>query len=347
MPDQRGPNANRLVVTQDFGGADVVKKLMALLGWWALISSAISISGHAQQARTYRIGVLLAGSPQSTAKLVDVFRSSLRELGYDEAKNVSIEFRFARGDANRFPDLARELAGLNVDVFLASTEPAIHAAKDFGNRIPIVALSCDPLEKLLGNLARPGGNATGFSCVSSDLIGKRFGLLKALLPSLRRVAMFYRAQDAHETELNGATRAAREIGVELIPTPVQAEDHFEDAFQKMVNEKADAVYLLASGFTVFHQAKLAQLALKRGLPSIFAFREYPESGGLMSYGASLSDMFKRGAYHIDKILKGTPPRDIPAEEPTRFELLVNMKIATALGIEIPDIILVQATEVID
>jgi putative ABC transport system substrate-binding protein len=175
MPDQRGPNANRLVVTQDFGGADVVKKLMALLGWWALISSAISISGHAQQARTYRIGVLLAGSPQSTAKLVDVFRSSLRELGYDEAKNVSIEFRFARGDANRFPDLARELAGLNVDVFLASTEPAIHAAKDFGNRIPIVALSCDPLEKLLGNLARPGGNATGFSCVSSDLIGKGSG----------------------------------------------------------------------------------------------------------------------------------------------------------------------------
>ena len=324
----------------------VARKLVAFFGC-ALISSALAVSVHAQQARTYRIGVLLAGSQQSSATLVEVFRSSLRELGYDEAKNVNIEFRFASGDASRFPELARQLAGLKVDVFLASTEPAIHAAKDFGNGIPIVALSCDPLQKLLGSIARPGGNATGFSCVSSDLIGKRFGLLKVLLPPLRRVAMFYRARDAYETELNDATRAAGEIGVELISTPVQTDDQFEDAFQKMVNEKADAVYLLASGFTVFHRAKLAQLSVKRGLPSIFAFREYPEAGGLMSYGASLSDQFKRGAYYVDKILKGTQPRELPAEEPTRFELLVNLKTATALGIKIPDILLVQATEVIE
>jgi putative ABC transport system substrate-binding protein len=323
-----------------------MKKYIALFAS-LLFSSAISLSVDAQQTRNYRIGVLLAGSQQSAAKLVDVFRNSLRELGYDEAKNVKIEFRFARGDANRFPDLARELAGLNVDVLLASTEPAIHAAKDFGNGIPIVALSCDPLERLLGSLARPGGNATGFSCVSSDLIGKRFGLLKTLLPSSRRVAMFYRAQDPHDTELTAATHAAGAIGIDLIPTPVQAEEHFESAFDKMVAEKADAVYLLASGFTVFHRAKLAQLALQHGLPSIFAFREYPESGGLMSYGASLSDQFKRGAYYIDKILRGTNARDIPAEEPTRFELLVNMKTASALGIKIPDMILIQATEVIE
>ena len=159
--------------------------------------------------------------------------------------------------------------------------------------------------------------------------------------------MFYRAQDPHETELTAATRAAEAIGIDLIPTPVQAEEHFASAFDKMVTEKADAVYLLASGFTVFHRAKLAQLALQRGLPSIFAFREYPEIRRAHVVWCEPPDQFKRGAYFVDKILRGTNPNDIPAEEPTRFELLVNMKTATALGIKISDIILIQATEVIE
>ena len=308
--------------------------------WW-------NASASSQQDRISRVGLLNPNSPAIARRYVEAFRDELRRLGYVEHRNLVIEARYAEGNAERLNALAAELAQHKVDVLFAPTEPALKAAKEAGAGIPIVTVSCDPLEKLLGSLSRPGGNATGFSCVSSDLAGKRLNLLKSLVPNLKNVAMLYNVWDAYEPDLRNVETSAQVLGLSVGRFPVQSMADFEPAFAAMEKEGRQAVYISLSGFANFHRRTFAQLALKHRLPSVFGFREFPEEGGLLSYGASNSDGYRRAAYFVDRILKGASPKDLPAEEPTRFELVINAKTAAALGLTIPNAIFVQADEVIE
>jgi putative tryptophan/tyrosine transport system substrate-binding protein len=306
-----------------------------------------SSSGAQQSGRVFKLGVLALGSAEDMQNRLALVREPLRDLGYEEGKNLVVESRFANSEYEQLPVLARELAGLRIDVFVAAGEPALLAAKEKGENIPIVVVSCDPLEKLLGSLARPGGNATGFTCVSSDLVGKRFSLLSSLLPGMRRVAMLYNKRDNHELEFRDAEAAAQSLNIALLRFPVASASDFESAFKMMDEQKSDALYIFASAFAQGHWTKLAQLALDYRLPAIYGFREFVNRGGLLSYGASNSDAYRRAAALIDKILKGSRPSDLPIEQPTRFELVINARTAKALGLEVPPTLLALADEVIE
>jgi putative ABC transport system substrate-binding protein len=306
-----------------------------------------SSSGAQQSGRIFKLGVLALGSAEDMQNRLALVREPLRNLGYEEGKNLVVESRFANSEYEQLPVLARELAGLRIDVFVAAGEPALLAAKEKGENIPIVVVSCDPLEKLLGSLARPGGNATGFTCVSSDLVGKRFSLLSSLLPGMRRVAMLYNKRDNHELEFRDAEAAAQSLNIALLRFPVVSASDFESAFKMMDEQKSDALYIFASAFAQGHWTKLAQLALDYRLPAIYGFREFVNRGGLLSYGASNSDAYRRAAALIDKILKGSRPSDLPIEQPTRFELVINARTAKALGLEVPPTLLALADEVVE
>jgi putative ABC transport system substrate-binding protein len=306
----------------------VLMLAIALVGWAAMSSAQVG-------SKVFRIGFVVLSSPATTDAWMKAFRDELRKLGYSEGKNLIIESRFANGDRERLKDLVTELAALKVDVLLAPGEPALLAAKAYGQNIRIVTVTCDPLQKLLGSLARPGGNATGFTCISSDLGSKRLGLLKSLLPAAKRIAVLYSEPDNLELELQDLEAPARVIGVEIARYPVRLPENFDPAFKGMVNDKSDALYILASSFANLHRSKFAELALAYKIPSLYGFREFAEAGGLMSYGASFQDGFRRAAYQVDKILKGAPTSDIPVEQPTRFELVINTRTAKALGVEIP------------
>jgi ABC-type uncharacterized transport system substrate-binding protein len=306
-----------------------------------------SSSGAQQSGRMFKLGVLALGSAEDMQNRLALVREPLRNLGYEEGKNLVVESRFANSEYEQLPVLARELAGLKIDVFIAAGEPALLAAKEKGENIPIVVVSCDPLEKLLGSLARPGGNATGFTCVSSDLVGKRFSLLRSLLPGMRRVAMLYNKRDNHELEFRDAEAAAQSLNIALLRFPVVSASDFESAFKMMHEQKSDALYIFASAFAQGHWTRLAQLALDYRLPAIYGFREFVNRGGLLSYGASNSDAYRRAAALIDKILKGSRPSDLPIEQPTRFELVINARTAKALGLEVPPTLVALADEVIE
>jgi ABC-type uncharacterized transport system substrate-binding protein len=306
-----------------------------------------SSSGAQQSGRMFKLGVLALGSAEDMQNRLALVREPLRNLGYEEGKNLVVESRFANSEYEQLPVLARELAGLKIDVFIAAGEPALLAAKEKGENIPIVVVSCDPLEKLLGSLARPGGNATGFTCVSSDLVGKRFSLLRSLLPGMRRVAMLYNKRDNHELEFRDAEAAAQFLNIALLRFPVVSASDFESAFKMMHEQKSDALYIFASAFAQGHWTRLAQLALDYRLPAIYGFREFVNRGGLLSYGASNSDAYRRAAALIDKILKGSRPSDLPIEQPTRFELVINARTAKALGLEVPPTLVALADEVIE
>ena len=300
-----------------------------------------------EKNRNFRIGVLLGGSAATSGRYVDTLRESLRALGYVDGQSIVIETRYALGDFGRMPALANELVDLKVNLIVATNEPALIAAKGTRTPIPIVAVACDPLDRLVGNLARPGGNATGVTCVSGDLVGKRLGYLKTLVPNLKRVAFLYSAADDIDSELRGAEQAGRVLGVTTVRFPVRTPEDFAVAFDSMLRQDCQALYISVSSFTNFHRQRFADLALTYRLPSIYGFPEFPEAGGLISYGATLSDAFKRVAYFVDRILKGVSPKDLPVEEPTKFYLIVNAKTAKALGIKIPDLILIQADTIIN
>jgi putative ABC transport system substrate-binding protein len=240
-----------------------------------------------------------------------------------------------------------ELADLKVDVFLAPGEPALLADKAYGQNIRIVTVTCDPLHKLLGSLGRPGGNATGFTCISSDLGSKRLSLLKSLLPAGKRIAALYSERDNLEMELQELEAAGNALEMGIARYPVRSPENFGPAFEKMVRDKSDGLYILASSFANLHRSRFAELALANRLPTLCGFREFSEAGGLMSYGASFPDGFRRAAHQIDKILKGASPADIPVEQPTRFEFVLNNPTAKALGLEIPFNLQTLADEVIE
>jgi putative ABC transport system substrate-binding protein len=245
-----------------------MKRVANALVFAIALALCTSSSDAQQSAKVFRVGVLALGSAEDMQNRLALLREPLRYLGYEEGKNLVIESRFANSDYERLPVLAGELARLKLDVFVAAGEPALLAAKEKGENIPIVVVSCDPLEKLLGSLARPGGNATGFTCVSSDLVGKRFSLLRSLLPGMRRVAMLYNKRDNHELEFRDGEAAAQSLNIALLRFPVVSAADFESTFKMMNEEKSDALYIFASGFAQGHWTRLAQLALDHRLPDL-------------------------------------------------------------------------------
>jgi putative ABC transport system substrate-binding protein len=256
-----------------------MSRLAHLLVFTIVLAFCASSSGAQYSGRVFKLGVLALGSAEDQESRLALLRGPLRDLGYEEGKNLVIESRVANSDYEQLPVLASELARLKIDVFLARGEPALLAAKEKGENIPIVVASCDPLEKLLGSLRRPGGNATGFTCVSSDLVGKRFGILRSLLPGMRRVAMLYNIRDDHELELRDAEAAAQSLEITLLRFPVVSAADFESAFKKMNEGKCDALYIFASAFAQGHWRRLAQLALDYRLPTMYGFREFVDRVG--------------------------------------------------------------------
>jgi putative ABC transport system substrate-binding protein len=257
-------------------------------------------------------------------------------LGYVEGKNIIIETRWAEGNLDRLPELARELAGLNVDVMLVAGDQGLRAAKEATATIPIIVSACDPLDSLVASVARPGGKATGLTCISSELVSKRLQFLKELVPALSRVAVLYNPEDRNKAwEYKQVQEAASSLKLAVHAYEARSAAEIDKSFVRMADEHDQALVIFADALLGFHQKKLADLALQNRLPAIFGFREFADLGGLISYGASLREQYRRAAWYVDKILKGANPGDLPIEQPTRFELVINLKTAKTLDIEVP------------
>ncbi len=300
----------------------------------------------AQAEKVWRVGILVVANP----RLYDGFVDELRKFGYVNGQNLALEFRNAEGKYERLPTLAAELVHAGVDVILAAGgESSLLAARQATTTIPvvIVAIDYDPLAlRHVASLARPGGNVTGVFLQQIELTTKRMELLKATLPNLTRVAILGDASAADQ--LKAAEAAARSLGfrVQLLESRNPPDD-FRGVFATAVKDHAGAVFVVTTGVLFRERAQIAQLALNNRLPAIFAFREYADAGGLMSYGANLGELFRRAARYVDKILKGAKPADLPVEQPTKFELVINMKTAKALGITIPQPIMLRADQIIE
>jgi putative tryptophan/tyrosine transport system substrate-binding protein len=297
-----------------------------------------------------RIGFLAVGSRQGRAFLIDGFLRGLREHGYVEGKNIVIEYRFAEDRNDRLPTLAAELVALKVQAILTSGTPASFAAKRATNTIPIVAagLAADPVETgLVVSLARPGSNVTGTSLMTAQLGGKRLELLKHSVPGLTRVAVFWNPPNpAYGPVFKELEVAAPRLGLTILRVEVRTPADLEGAFQLATRERAGALIAPGDPLTTDRTKMLADLALKHRLPMMMDIKEFVEAGGLLSLGLNLVYAYQRAAAYVDKILKGAKPADLPMEQPTNFDLFVNLKTAGALGLTIPESILVQATQVI-
>jgi putative ABC transport system substrate-binding protein len=306
---------------------------------------------HAQPAeKVYRIGYLSAGSGTLSSPYTTAFRQGLRELGWIEGQNIVIEFRSAEAQLDRLPTLAAELVRLKLDVIVATPTPAALAAKSATGTIPIVGVSlADPVGLgLIPSLARPTGNVTGVSySVGADIFGKDLELLKEVAPKVRRVAVLSNPDSpAQPLIINNIKGAARSLGLQLQLVEARGPGDFDRAFAAMARERAGALFVVTDPVFIPHRARLTSLAAQNRLPSIFTQRADVEAGGLISYGPSFADMYRRAATYVDKILKGARPANLPVEQPTKFELVVNLKTAKALGLHIPPSLLQRADEVI-
>jgi putative ABC transport system substrate-binding protein len=313
---------------------------------------AAPLAAEAQQAaKIARIG-FLGNSTTALGHLRDAFLQGMRDLGYVEGRNLVIEYRYAEGQLERFPALAAELVALKVDVIVAPPTPAAHAAKRATTTIPIVfAGAGDPVTSgLVTSLARPGGNITGLSGLSPELVGKCLEQLKQAVPGVSRVAVLWQpggqGERAERDMLKEAAVAARALGMRLQFVEARGTADFDWAFSNMTTARAGALTVLPSSMFNTERRRLADLAAKSRLPAVYQLREYVDAGGLMAYGANLADLNRRAAAYVDKILKGAKPADLPVEQATKFELVINLKTAKALGITIPQSVLLRADEVI-
>ncbi len=319
----------------------------------ALLASSLGVplaSFGQQAAKVARIGFLEASSPSAIAARIEAFRQGLRELGYVEGKNVAIEYRYAEGNFDRLPALAAELVRLNVNVIVTGGPTAIPAAKAATTVIPIVmAFDTDPVGSgFAASLAKPGGNITGLSTLAPELSAKQIELLKEIVPKLARVAVLGTASrpgSAHA--LREVENAAKALKVQVQFQDVVDPKGIDAAFLAARKGSADAVLVLGSPLFNANRTELTELASKSRYPVIYDRAEFVEAGGLMTYSVSLADLARRAATYVDKILKGAKPGDLPIEQPTKFDLVVNMKTAKALGIKIPNSVLAQATKVIE
>ncbi|MBI2531813.1 MAG: ABC transporter substrate-binding protein [Deltaproteobacteria bacterium] len=326
-----------------------MRKKIFCLALGAMLS-ALSFSVAAQQTgKIPRIGYLSSLSASSDSSRNDAFRQGLKELGYIEEKNVAIEYEFAQGKLDRLPDLAGELVRLKVDVIVVGGSTATRAAKNATKLIPIVMINVtDPV--VLGfvvSLARPGGNLTGLSNLAPELGGKRLELLKEIVPQLSRVAVLGDPNSpAYGPQLNELKLAARALGLQLQPAEVRGPGDLESAFSAMIKARAGALMGLQQPTIDILRERIIDLAGKNRLPAMYPNRENVEAGGLISYAADISTMFRRAATYVDKILKGTKPADLPVEQPMKFELVINLKAAKQIGLTIPQWTLMKADKVI-
>ena len=329
-----------------------VKRMKIKISFWLLgtfFLVAFSPAAAQQPAKVPRIGFLITSSPSVIAPRMDAFRQGLRELGYVEGNNIVIERRHAEGKLDRLPELAAELVRLNVDVIVTSGPTATRPAKGATSTIPIVmTFDDDPVGSgFVASLARPGGNITGLSTLAPEISGKQLELLKEIVPRLGRVAVIGTstrqgtAQSLKEMEL-----AAGALGVKLQYLDIQNSQGIETAFRAAGKERADALLVLQSPVFNSQRTEIAELAVKSRLPTTYPRREFVEDGGLMSYGVSISDLDRRAATYVDKILKGAKPADLPVEQPTKFEFIINLKAAKQIGLTIPPNVLARADRVI-
>jgi putative ABC transport system substrate-binding protein len=318
--------------------------LAACLGTLGVPSPA----GAQQPAPPRHIGVLLVGFlPES--KVVQQFRQGLLDAGYVEGRDVVIEWRSANGDYDRVPELVADLIKRQVDVVVVENTVAARAIKFATSTIPIVmAIVADPVGSgLVTNLARPGGNVTGLSLMMADLSAKRLELLKEAIPRVARVAVLWNPDlPWHAQVIKDIKVAAPSLSIDLSFVSVQTPEQLGPAFSSIIRTRAQALYVINDPIFYTHRKTLFELASKARLPTIYGSRTYADEGGLMSYGASYSDQMRRAAGYVDKILKGAKPGDLPIEQPTKFELVVNLKTAKALGVTFPQSILLRADEVI-
>jgi putative ABC transport system substrate-binding protein len=304
-------------------------------------------------AKTRRIGLLESGRQGPAADPFGqwgAFREGLRTLGYDEGRNLSIESRWADDKYERLPDLAAELVRLSVEVIVVRTTPAALAARSVTQTIPIVILSAiDPVGAgLVASLARPGGNITGLTTLAPDLSAKRLQLLKEMMPRLSRVAVLWNsANPANAAGWRETQGAARTLGVQVQSRQVEGVKDFERAFGLIARERPDALLIVGDALMVDHAKQIADFVIRERLPTMVGNPTGLENGGLIGYGPDVREMARRGAYYVDKILKGAKPADLPVEQPTKFELAINVKTAKALGLTIPPSLLLRADRVIE
>jgi putative ABC transport system substrate-binding protein len=311
---------------------------------------AAPVAAQAQRASNVpRVGLLGTGSPADTAPRLDAFRQALRELGYVEGRTIEIESRWAEGRLERFPGFAVELVDLKVDVIFAVTSPAALAARRATATIPIVfATAADPVGSgLVASIAHPGGNVTGLSLLAPEMVARQLQLLKEAVPRAARVAVLSNPLNRYTSLMvKELEAAARSLGVHVQLVEVREPDAFDSAFAAIAKERSGALFVLFDPMLFAHRTRIAEFANRNRLPAMYPHREYAEAGGLMAYGTDLRDNFRRAASYVDRILRGAKPADLPVEQPTKFELVINMKTAKALGVTIPPAVLARADEVI-
>jgi len=315
----------------------------------ALVLTVTPLAGQAQHSgKIYRLGYLSYESAPSL--YTEAFRQGLRDLGWLEGRNIVIEYRWAGEKRERLLDLATELVKLNVDVILAETTPGALAAKKATTRIPIVfPMASEPVATgLVASLARPGGNVTGFSLRAQDIVPKRLELLREAVPGMTRLAVLMNpTHPGSAVELREAERAARGLGIQLHVLEVRSRSELERAFSAVTRQRADGVIVLFDRFFLTHASTIADLAAQHRVATIHYTSEFADAGGLLAYGANFPDLQRRAATYVDKILKGAKPANLPVEQPTKFDLVVNMKTAKALGLTVPPPLLLRADRVIE
>jgi putative ABC transport system substrate-binding protein len=320
------------------------RRFVALVAGMAVVWP---LGAHAQRptAKIPRIGFLANIRSPAT----DAFERGLSELGYVQGKSIIIEWRLAQGKFDRLPELAADLVRLNVDVIVAPAPPYIRAARQATRSTPIVfALPGDPVgDGFVASLARPGGNITGLTSIADDLVRKQLELLKEIIPALTRVSVLSDWGTEAVRWRGDLETAARSLMIQLNILEARDPAEFDAAFSTMVEGRSDAVMVLGGVYLYPHRSRIAELTMKHKLPSILNSREYAEAGGLMVYAANTSNLMSRSAIYVDKILKGAKPADLPVEQPTKFELIINLKTAKALGLAIPPALLARADEVIE
>src|SRR5262245_411104 len=316
------------------------------------LSFVAPLAVEAQQTgKVPRIGFLSLTSPSDRPPLLEAFRQTLRERGWVEGQNIVVDYRYAEDRVDRLPNLAAELVRLKVDLIVASAgTQAATAAKNATETIPIVMIYVrDPVGTgLIASLARPGGNVTGVSgSAGLEMFAKQLELLKETVPKIRRVALLSNPDNAyHQLAIREVNVAARSLGAELQLLEARGPNEFDGVFAAMAKERVGALFVMSDAIFSSHQTRLVDLAARSRLPAAYGIREYVEAGGLMSYGPSILDSYRRAAAYVDKILKGAKPADLPVEQPTKFELVINLKTAKALGLAMPQSVLVRADEII-
>ena len=309
------------------------------------------LAAQAQVAsKAPRIGFLATNAPAAYPELVEAFRRGLRDLGYVEGQNIGIEYRWAEGRVERFADFAAELVGLKVDVIVATSSPLALAARNATKTIPIVFVTAaDPLgQGLVAAIARPGGNVTGFSLLAPEIVARQLQILKEAVPTASRVAVLSNPANSYTALLIKETEAAaRSLRIRVQPLAVRGTADLDGAFSVISKERPRALFVLFDPVLLGHRTRITEFANKNRLPAMYPHKEYAEAGGLIAYGVDLRDNFRRAATSVDKILKGAKAGDLPVEQPTKFDLVINVKTAKALGLTIPPSLLQRADQVIE